>query len=372
MGHQMTTNTQHNSESDDNPWTTRRLLRWIQDHLTEKEVDSPRVCAELLVGFAIRSERLKLYMEPDRAARASELSVLRDLVARAGRHEPVQYLVGSWPFFGRQFEVAPCTLIPRPATEGLVELALAEIVDRGIHRPWRILDMCSGSGCIGVSIASSLAALRAGRVSDRAQATEMVPTSVGQTDDELPVFDLDQRPVALKDQPPQSGPTSMETPKELGPFGVVATDIIKEAVELTERNARLNGVSELLEYRCGSLYDPLREEELGGFDLICTNPPYVSDAEYEELDRNVLEYEPSVALRGGVDGLALIRPIIEQAPRWLAPGGLLLVEIGDSIHEKVLQMAESVENLSAARILKDHEGFFRILEARSFPNSALH
>ena len=361
----MTTSSPSTTQSDDNPWTTRRLLRWIQDHLAEKEVDSPRVCAEFLVGHAIQSERLKLYMEPDRVANASELSVLRDLVARAGRHEPVQYLVGSWPFFGREFEVAPCTLIPRPATEGLVELALAEISSRGIHRPWRVLDLCSGSGCIGVSIASSVSALRAGRVSDRARATEPVQTTVGQADAELPVIDLDHRPVAVQPQSPDIESTSSGMPDEVGAMGVVATDIIKEAVELTERNARINGVSELLECRCGSLFEPLREEELGSFDLICTNPPYVTDDEYGALDRNVLEYEPAVALQGGADGLDLIRPIIEQAPRWLAPGGLLLVEIGDSIHQKVLSTAKAVPGLCGARIIKDHEGFFRILEVRS-------
>ena len=361
----MTTSSQSNTQSDDNPWTTRRLLRWIQDHLAEKEVDSPRVCAEFLVGHAIQSERLKLYMEPDRVASASELSVLRDLVARAGRHEPVQYLVGSWPFFGRAFEVAPCTLIPRPATEGLVELALAEITSRGIHRPWRVLDMCSGSGCIGVSIASSLSALRAGRVSDRARANEPVQATVGQPEEELPVIDLDHQPVAVQPQPPKIESPSSHTPGEVGTMAVVATDIIKEAVELTERNARLNGVPELLDCRCGSLFEPLGEDELGGFDLICTNPPYVTDAEYGELDRNVLDYEPAVALQGGADGMDLIRPIIEQAPRWLAPDGLLLVEIGDSIHEEVLATAKAAPGLREARIIKDHEGFFRILEARS-------
>jgi release factor glutamine methyltransferase len=340
------------------------LLRWIQSHLAEKDVDSPRVCAEFLVGFAIKSERLKLYMEPDRAATANELEVLRDLVARAGRHEPVQYLVGSWPFFGRTFEVAPCTLIPRPATEGLVERALAEVTSRGIHRPWRILDMCSGSGCIGVSIAASLSALRAGRVSERIQ-RESPAASPDQVDDALPVIDLDQRPVEPNVSSGHTDPVAEEPPTASGPFHLLATDIVQEALELTERNARLNGVSDLLECRRGSLFEPLTNQELEGFDLICSNPPYVTDAEYEKLDRNVLEYEPAIALRGGVDGVDLIRPLLEQAPRWLAPGGLLLVEIGDSIHETVLDTAKQVDGLQEARILKDFEGLHRVLEVRS-------
>ena len=155
MSFQMTRSTPSETATTDAPWTTRRLLRWIQEHLEARKVDAPRVCAELLIGHSIGSERLKLYMEPDRIASPTELAGLRELVARAARHEPVQYLVGSWPFFGREFEVAPCTLIPRPATETLVEAAMDQLTERGVRRSLRILDLCSGTGCIGVSIAAS-------------------------------------------------------------------------------------------------------------------------------------------------------------------------------------------------------------------------
>ena len=370
MSVSMTRSTPSEPVTSDAPWTTRRLLRWIQDHLDDKDVDAPRVCAELLVGHSIGSERLKLYMEPDRVASDSELTSLRGLVARAARHEPVQYLVGSWPFFGREFEVSPCTLIPRPATETLVEAAMDFIAARGVHERWRILDLCTGTGCIAVSVAASLAALRAGPVSERFQAKAGVesglPDDLTTMTESVPTIDLEHRPVAPdpvedaaltpEDRPPIS--------RESGPLAVIATDIVEDALALLHRNAARHGVDGLIETRCGSLFDALDGEE-GPFDLICANPPYVSDAEYEELDANVRDYEPATALRGGPHGLDFIRPILEEAPRRLVPGGLLLVEIADAGRDAVLEIARAVPGLHQERILTDHEGYSRVLVAHA-------
>ena len=94
-------------------WTTRRLVRWIDGHLSSKGVDSPRVCAEMLIGHVLGCERMRLYMEADRPASPDELDRLRALVVRAARHEPVQYLVGEAWFWSKRFAVGPSTLIPR-------------------------------------------------------------------------------------------------------------------------------------------------------------------------------------------------------------------------------------------------------------------
>ena len=93
------------------PWTVRALLAWMTPFLKERSIDSPRMVAEILLGAVLDVERLRLYMEPDRELDPSELARLRELVGRAARHEPVQFLVGRWPFLGRDFEVEPCTLI---------------------------------------------------------------------------------------------------------------------------------------------------------------------------------------------------------------------------------------------------------------------
>ena len=132
------------------PWTTRRLLQWITGFLGEKSVDAPRVCAEMLLSHVFACERTRLYMEVDRPATATELARLRELVKRAGTHEPVQYLVGETWFHARPFFVERSTLIPRPATETLVELAVAWARERG--GPLRALDLCTGSACVAASV----------------------------------------------------------------------------------------------------------------------------------------------------------------------------------------------------------------------------
>ncbi len=107
--------------SPNETWTTRSLLRWMTEHFEAKRVDSPRVTAEMLLAHVLECERMKLYMEVDRLASEDERNRLRELVARAARHEPVQYLLGEGQFFGRVFAVNPSTMIPRPSTETILE-----------------------------------------------------------------------------------------------------------------------------------------------------------------------------------------------------------------------------------------------------------
>lgn len=311
------------SARSDGPWTVRRLLSWINGYLGEREVDSPRVVAEILVSEVLGLERLRLYMEPERELDAEELTRLRALVARAGRHEPVQYLVGKWSFFGRDFLVAPCTLIPRPCTETLVEEALQWYRARG-GGSVRAVDLCTGTGCIAVSIALGFRAIA--------------------------------RPSGAGCRPLQAGADSL--PPAESPWRVVATDVVPEAVELARSNARRLGAD--VELRCGGMWDPFEEGEV--FDLVASNPPYVSDDEYASLDRNVREYEPATALRGGPDGLRFVREVVAGAAARLAPGGLLLVEIGWK-HGEAARALASAPAWTDARILKDSEGIDRVLRA---------
>lgn len=345
-------------------WTSRRLLDWIRGHLEAKGVDAPRVCAEHLVAHVLGCDRLRLYMEPDRLADPGELDSLRGLVARAAGHEPVQYLVGSWPFHGREFAVAPCALIPRPSTEALVERALSEVATRGASESWRILDLCTGCGCIAVSLAASIQAARSGRISERffagiagEEGSEFEATDV------LPVLDLDLQQV---DEVTPVATPKVSEPKQDGPLGelaVIATDVMEDALALAGNNAERLGAEAVVELRAGSLFEPLHENERRSFDIICANPPYVSDVEYEKLDRNVREYEPEIALRGGVQGLDLVEPIIREAPRWLRSRGLLLVEIGDAMKEDVRTLAQETEGLEVIEVLADHEGYNRVMVA---------
>ena len=287
-------------------WTTRRLLKWMTDHFTAKGIDSPRVVAEMLLAHVLGCERMRLYMEADRPASAAELAQLRDLVARAAKHEPAQYLVGEAWFFGRQFTVNRSTLIPRPCTETLVEHALQwHRLNPGHVNPL-IADIGTGTGCIGISLAAQIADSR-----------------------------------------------------------VVATDISPEALELARANAARHKVADRMEFRMGGGVAPLRNGAPGErYDIICSNPPYIPDSEWDaQVDRNVKEYEPVSALRAGADGLAAIAPLIAEAPALLKTGGLLAVEIADSQRDAVLELAEKSGALDNATVLKDHEGLWRVLVA---------
>src|SRR5262245_30305238 len=160
--------TQTRGQQTSETWTTRRLLKWMAEHFESKQIDSPRVVAEMLLAHVLGCERMKLYMEADRPASASELTTLRELVARAPKHEPVQYLVGHAWFFGRQCEVNRSTLIPRPCTETLVEHIIQWRRLNPGHAAPLIADIGTGTGCISVSLAAQIA-------DGRVVATDVVP-----------------------------------------------------------------------------------------------------------------------------------------------------------------------------------------------------
>jgi len=313
------------------PWTVRRLLAWINGYLGERGVDSARVVAEILVSEVLGTERLRLYMEPERELDGDELAKLRALVVRAGRHEPIQYLVGKWSFFGRDFLVAPCTLIPRPCTETLVEEALQWYRARG-GGAVRAIDLCTGTGCIAVSLALGFRAI------SRPSGAGCRPLQAG------------------ADAASASASASASAAESLQ--RVVATDLVAEAVGLARSNAVRLGAD--IDLRAGSMWAPVADGET--FDLVVSNPPYVTDEEYAALDRNVREYEPATALRGGPDGLRFVREVVEGAASRLASGGLLLVEIGWR-HGDAARALASGPAWSEARIVKDSEGIDRVLRA---------
>ena len=319
----MAASTEHGSAGNAaDAWTTRRLIRWIDGHLEAKGVDSPRVCAEMLVGHVLRAERMRLYMEADRPASKDELERLRALVVRASRHEPVQYLVGESWFWSKRFAVGPATLIPRPATEHLVEEAVARCRAAAVAgaSPVRMLEIGTGTGCISTCVAAALRGQRRGA------------------------------------DPSEPGPPP-------GEVAFVATDIVPAALELARSNAAAHGVDRLIEFREGSVYAPLRPEERGAFDVIASNPPYVRDDEWDEMEPNVREHEPRSALAGGALGMDVIAPLVAGAHEWLAPGGTLLVEIGHRQRDDALAAANANRGLAGAGVRKDFEGFWRLLVA---------
>lgn len=299
----------------DAAWTTRRLLDWMTGAFREKGLDSPRLLAELLLAHVLGCERLALYTQADRPASAEERERLRGLVSRALRHEPVQYLVGEAWFFSLPFTVDRRVLVPRPATETIVEHVLQRVrrdcASLGCGPDGEGLlfaDVCTGSGCVAIALLKNLPAARG-----------------------------------------------------------FACDISPDALGVARANAARHRVEDRLTFAQGDLLAPVeafaREHAPGGLRFIVSNPPYIPDDEWEAVEPNVRDFEPTIALRGGADGLDAVRPLLAGAPALLAPGGELLVEVAASRAQSAATLARENSALRDVRILRDFEGFERVVVA---------
>ncbi len=287
-------------ESSD-PWTIAKVLRWAADDLARRGVgDSPRVDAEVLLCHALRITRVQLIVDGRRPLSTEELAAYRALIVRRRRAEPVAYILGSREFHGLRFQVGPNVLIPRPDTETLVEVALERT--RGRSEFGRALDLCTGSGCVAIAFAK-------------------------------------QRPT----------------------WQVTGSDISGGALRVARRNALALGAIWGVSFVQSDLFEGLAAQP--PLDLIVSNPPYVSDADMGELSRDILDHEPHLALRGGPDGLALMRPLVKEAVRKLAQGGVLAVEVGAGQAERVAKGLRAYD-LQDVRIDQDYGGIGRVVSGR--------
>jgi len=288
--------------SQTSEWTVQKLLNWVTEYLTQKAVDAPRLSAEMLLSSVLELTRIELYTQYNKVVAKEHLDRLHDLVKRAGRHEPIAYLVGRTEFYSMEFEVTPDCLIPRPETERLVLGAIELLRQRG--GPQIVCDLCTGSGVIAAAIAKN------------------VPDAK-----------------------------------------VVATDISEAALVVAARNIEKHKLRERIELRQGDLFEPLTAK-LDVFDVIACNPPYVSAAEYEALDKNVKDYEPRIALYASEEGLDVYRRIAERIDQFLKPDAVLLLEIGYKQGPAVRELLESSGTFAEVRIEKDLQDHDRIVVAR--------
>ncbi|MFY0524084.1 peptide chain release factor N(5)-glutamine methyltransferase [Archangium gephyra] len=270
-------------------WTVRKILTWTTQHFEKRGVDAPRLTTEVLLAHTLKTTRVRLYVDLDRPLEKTELAAFRALIERRMAGEPTQYLTGVREFYNRPFKVDARVLIPRPETELLVEAALHKLPKDG---PGLALDVCTGSGCIAISLAA-----------ERPQAT------------------------------------------------VMATDLSEDACALARENAQALGVAERVTVLQGSLYAPLPLD--ARFDVVASNPPYIATAEIPTLSAEVRR-EPHMALDGGPDGLVLIRKVIAGARRVLKPGGLLAMEIGETQGDAVKALLQAA-GFDDARVEKDLE-----------------
>ncbi len=300
---------QSTTPRSDAPWTSRRLQAWMTDAFTRADLDQPRLLSEMLLAHVLGCDRLALYTDPDRPASPDELDRLRALVRRALRHEPVQYLVGEAWFYGLRFKVDRRALIPRPCSEVLVERAVEYLQhsDDAPHEEILVADVCTGSGCLAIAIATQIPHAR-----------------------------------------------------------IIASDISGDALSLAAENIARHGLEDRIELREGSLLEPFDEDDRlrGSLAALVANPPYIPDDEWPEVAPNVREHEPTIALRGGADGMDLVRPIIAGAADLLRPQGMLAIEVAARRARESLALIESRGEWTDGRIHRDQDNLERVVEAR--------
>ncbi|MBN1516305.1 peptide chain release factor N(5)-glutamine methyltransferase [Candidatus Sumerlaeota bacterium] len=284
--------------------TIGEALRKSAEFLARKEVDSPRLDAELLLAHALDVDRLRLYLDFDKPLTAEEEGRYRELITRRGKHEPVAQLCGRREFMGLEFCVTPAVLTPRPETEHLVEKALEILRDAPVNagETLEIFDVGAGSGAIAIALVR-----------------------------------LAERPVR-----------------------VTASDISAAALEVARANAERLNVSTAVEWIEADLFG----ERMGPFDLIVSNPPYIRAQDRESLDADVRDYEPPEALFAGRDGLNVIRRLLAESPQRMKPGAALLIEIGQGQADAVRTLVEENTSLEFIEFIPDLQSIPRVMHCR--------
>ena len=260
--------------------TVAAALGWAVPALTVSGVDTPRLDARLLMAWTLKARREDLARDPDRVLTERERVIFEKAIALRTERRPLPYITGEAWFYGRAFKINRAVLIPRPETEDLAQAALEKCAAETAPH---IADIGTGSGCLAVTLAL-------------------------------------ERPGAR----------------------VWATDLSGDALKLARKNVVRYGLEERLTLLQGDLLGPLPPDI--GFQVIVSNPPYITEAELPTLQPEVRDYEPRLALSGapgaaGSDGTALHRRLLADAPARLAPGGWLLLEVGQGQADAVADAA---------------------------------
>lgn len=287
------------SDSDNRIWNISELLKWTADYFQSNNIESPRVGAELLLSHCLNVPRLNLYLQYDKPLLPEELRRYKLMIKRRIAREPVAYITGYKGFWTLDLAVSKNVLVPRPDTECLVETAL-EMLRINPETPLNVLDLGTGSGAIILSLAS-----------------------------EMPVNKY------------------------------FAVDVSVEAIKVAKQNAELNCPERNISFISSSWFDGLVENEM--FDLIVSNPPYIPTKDIMELEPEIKEYEPFLALDGDVDGLKCVRHIIEHAGNYLRPGGWLMIETGFDQKEAVVDIAYGVGGYLKVEYIRDFAGNNRVV-----------
>lgn len=318
--------------------TVKDLAQRGFKRLKQAGVDSPRLDAELILAKVLGKERLFLHLNPDLCPGDGAVKEYFALVERRAAGEPVQYLTGVQEFMGLEFAVNPSVLIPRPDTETLVEAVLERLEARRKTRSLQSTAAAAGREPVPGVICGSQAAPGpwAGGRREGAAANGNVPA------------------VLALDLGTGSGAIAVSLAYYCKGLSVKAVDISAEALRLARENALRHGVADRVEFIQGDLFSPFEGTGIK-FDLIVSNPPYISGEGMERLQREV-QHEPTHALYGGADGLDFYKRIAADSSRHIIRGGLLAVEIGHDQAEAVQSILDQTGAYTGIEVIKDLAG----------------
>jgi len=276
--------------------TVLESINLSAEYLKNKGIESPKINAELLLAHILNCKKLNLYLSFEKPLTEEELAKYRELLKRRAKFEPLQYIIGKVEFYGIDFKVNTSVLIPRQETEILVETIIGQYKKYG---NLNILDIGTGSGNIAISLA-----------------------------------------------------------KNLDNSFVTAIDISEDALKTANENALLNSINDKTEF---IKVDFLKEEFNGNdFDIVVSNPPYISMEEFETLSPELKEYEPQIALTDYYSGLMFYEIISKKSNYLLKNGGKLFFEVGKGQFSNVAEIMRN-NNFQNITIIKDYLNIERVI-----------
>ncbi|MBC8554319.1 MAG: peptide chain release factor N(5)-glutamine methyltransferase [Candidatus Brocadiales bacterium] len=287
--------------------TIRNSLKWAIAILKKSEIEFPETDADTLLAYALSCDKTCLYTNPDDVIDDANICKYNDLIYKRASHVPLQYITRRVEFMSLEFAVDERVLIPRPETEILVETVLSKAQDKEFpDKNIIIMEIGTGSGNIAVSLA-----------------------------------------------------------KNLSNVEVYTNDISQDALSLAKENIHEHGVADKVHLLHGDFFEAFCNcVEKMHIDFIVSNPPYISESEWNELEPEVKEHEPRQALVGGEDGLYFFRKIIKDAADWLRPGGYLVIEIGETQANAIIKLIQNDLHYDEIEKIKDLQGKERIISAR--------
>lgn len=285
--------------------TAREILKEAVEKLQMEDVSTPQLDAEVILSNLLQMERIKLHIYPEMEISREICQKFWSAVEKRLNSMPVQYIVNQQEFMGLELWVEEGVLIPRGDTEILVEKVLEIYQQYYSSKAIKVLDIGVGSGAITVSIA-----------------------------------------------------------KLIGQSKVYGIDISPKALEVANKNALKHGVENRITFLQGSLFEPIEDKNLEkSLDLVVSNPPYIPRKTIETLSKEVKDYEPSLALDGGEDGLDFYREIVKKAPNFLKEEGWLVFEIGYDQGEALQEMMMK-EGFVDVEVITDLAGLDRVVLGR--------